>query len=64
MPAIFFLNDPLVEGSGEQVVAESTHWIDKKHRDYWTECIDPTFALVKLTTEVVMIPDTIRQQMQ
>ncbi|EOT25706.1 hypothetical protein OMQ_02593 [Enterococcus saccharolyticus subsp. saccharolyticus ATCC 43076] len=53
-----------VQGDGGQEVEESTHWIDKKHLDYWKECIDPTFAPVKLTTEVVMIPDNIRQKMQ
>lgn len=53
-----------VQGDGGQEVEESTHWIDKKHLDYWKACIDPTFSPVKLTTEVVMIPDNIRQQMQ
>ena len=45
-------------------VQESDHWIDKKHLEYWKECIDETFRPVDLKTEVVMIPENIRQNMK
>ncbi|MGE7609731.1 DUF6176 family protein [Peribacillus frigoritolerans] len=53
-----------VQGSGGQEVQESDHWIDKKHLEYWKECIDETFRPVDLKTEVVMIPENIKQNMK
>ncbi|MCF7620924.1 MULTISPECIES: DUF6176 family protein [Bacillaceae] len=53
-----------VQGQGGQGVQESDHWIDKKHLEYWKECIDETFKPVDLKTEVVMIPENIRQNMK
>lgn len=53
-----------VQGQGGQDVQESDHWIDKKHLEYWKECIDETFNPVDLKTEVVMIPENIRQNMK
>ncbi|MCM3316649.1 DUF6176 family protein [Rummeliibacillus stabekisii] len=52
-----------VQGEGGQDVDESEHWIDKKHLQYWDECIDTNFKPVDLTTEVVMIPEKIRSVM-
>ncbi|GEL06417.1 DUF6176 family protein [Rummeliibacillus stabekisii] len=52
-----------VQGEGGQDVYESEHWIDKKHLQYWDECIDTNFKPVDLTTEVVMIPEKIRSVM-
>ena len=52
-----------VQGENDQEVEESEHWIDKKHLEYWDECIDPTFRPVDLTVEVVMIPEKIRKVM-
>lgn len=52
-----------VQGEGGQNVEESDHWIDQKHLQYWRECIDPTYEPVDLTTEVVMIPENIRERM-
>ncbi|WP_010676663.1 DUF6176 family protein [Bacillus timonensis] len=52
-----------VQGEGGQNVEESKHWIDKKHLEYWDECIDPEFRPVDLTTEVVMIPQKVREAM-
>nr|WP_236838566.1 hypothetical protein [Caldalkalibacillus salinus] len=31
---------------------------------YWEECIDKTYKPVDVKTEVVMIPETIQQQME
>ena len=52
-----------VQGENGQDVEDSEHWIDKKHLQYWDECIDETFRPVDLTTEVVMIPERIRKVM-
>lgn len=48
-----------VQGKNGQDVEESQHWIDKKHLEYWDECVDPSFRPVNLTTEVVMIPENV-----
>lgn len=52
-----------VQGGNGQEVEESEHWIDKKHLEYWAECIDATFRPVDLKTEVVMIPEKVRKVM-
>ncbi|TFB22769.1 hypothetical protein E3U55_05905 [Filobacillus milosensis] len=53
-----------IQGQGGQDVLDSDHWIDKKHLEYWNECIDLTFKPVDLSTEVVMIPKKIRNNME
>ena len=53
-----------VQGEGGQEVNESEHWIDKKHLEYWTECIDECFKPVDIKTETVMIPERIRERME
>ncbi|MBG9978146.1 DUF6176 family protein [Ruoffia tabacinasalis] len=52
-----------IQGEGGIEVEESNHYIDKKHLEYWEECIDEEYKPVDLTTEVVMIPNRIQQQM-
>ncbi|SDN60164.1 DUF6176 family protein [Alkalicoccus daliensis] len=52
-----------VQGHGGQEVTDSTHWIDKKHLEFWKECIDETFTPIDLTPEVIMIPEEIRSKM-
>lgn len=52
-----------VQGVGGQDVQESEHWIDKKHLEYWKECIDTSFRPVDLSTEVVMIPEKVKEIM-
>ena len=52
-----------VQGSGGVDVEDSTHWIDKKHLEYWEECIDENFGSIDLKTEVVMIPEKVRASM-
>lgn len=52
-----------VQGEDGQEVEESEHWIDKKHLEYWEECIDKEFKPIDLKTEVVMIPNNIRKHM-
>ena len=53
-----------VQGEGGQHVETSSHWIDKKHLQYWDECIDKTFGSVDLSTEVVMIPNAVKVAMK
>ncbi|MDX8046829.1 DUF6176 family protein [Gracilibacillus sp. S3-1-1] len=52
-----------VQGDGGQEVEESNHWVDKKHVEFWEQCIDSTFSPVDLSTEVVMIPEKMREVM-
>ena len=53
-----------MQGEGGQDVETSSHWIDKKHLEYWDECIDETFGSFDLSTEVVMIPDAVKAAMK
>ncbi len=53
-----------VRGDDGQDVEDSEHWIDKKHLEFWDECIDETFGSLDLKTEVVMIPEKIQKSMQ
>ncbi|SKB61860.1 hypothetical protein SAMN06295926_104288 [Lysinibacillus sp. AC-3] len=65
----------VVQGSGGIDVDELEHWIDKKHIEYWDDWIDKkhieywddwidkTFKPVDLQTEVVMIPEKVRNSM-
>lgn len=52
-----------VQGENGQEVEESEHWIDKKHLEYWEECIDKNFKPIDLSTEVVMIPEKVKNSM-
>lgn len=53
-----------IQGQGGQAVEESEHWIDKKHLEFWDECIDEKFGALNLKTEVIMIPENIQKFMQ
>lgn len=53
-----------VQGEGGIYVGDSSHEVDKKHLEYWKECIDPEFKPVNLTTEVIMIQDKFLKQMK
>ena len=53
-----------IQGENGMELNDSDHWIDKKHLAYWKECIDETFRPVDLKTEVVMIPDNIREHVK
>ncbi|OIK10691.1 DUF6176 family protein [Bacillus sp. MUM 13] len=52
-----------VQGEGGQEVEQSEHWIDKKHIEFWNECIDGTFKPIDLKTEVVMILPNVKNSM-
>lgn len=53
-----------VQGEEGIEVTQSEHWIDKKHLEYWRECIDPDFPAQDLTLEAVFIPEHIRDVME
>lgn len=65
-----FLNDEeflywySIQGEGGTAVTASNHEVDKKHLEYWQECIDPTYQEHIMKNQVVMIPDAIRKAMK
>lgn len=53
-----------IQGENGLGVEKSEHEIDKKHIEFWKECIDSTVRGVDLKSEVVMIPDHIQKMMK
>ncbi|WML42801.1 DUF6176 family protein [Neobacillus sp. PS3-40] len=53
-----------IQGEGGQEIQDSEHWIDKRHLEYWYECIDETYKPENLKSEVVMIPEKVRKSME
>ena len=53
-----------LKGEGGNEVEDSEHWIDKKHLEFWDECIDETFKPIDLKPEVIMIPEKVRESME
>ncbi len=53
-----------VQGENGADVNDSESWIDKKHLDYFWECIDTSIQPFDLDTEVVMIPENISAMMK
>lgn len=53
-----------IQGENGQLVEESDHWVDKKHMQYWNECIDEDYKPVDLKTEVVMISKKVKSYME
>ncbi len=47
-----------IQGEGGMNVEQSDQEIDKKHLEYWYECIDEDY------TAVAMIPENIRNEME
>lgn len=52
-----------VQGENGTDVRESDSYIDKKHLEYWDECIDEEYRPVNLLPSVVMISDKVRTAM-
>ena len=52
-----------VQSVGGQSVMESESFIDKKHLEYWDECIDNS-SQADMTMEVSMIPESILLAME
>ncbi|MER0123558.1 DUF6176 family protein [Streptococcus sp. ZJ93] len=53
-----------VQGLGGIDVEDSKSEIDKKHLEYWKECIDSSFGFKDLDTQVVMIQKPIIKTME
>ncbi len=53
-----------VQAEGGTDVHDSKSYIDIKHLEYWRECIDHSYLNNDIASEVVMIPDKIREQMR
>ncbi|HDR7708356.1 TPA: hypothetical protein QCX89_000249 [Bacillus cereus] len=53
-----------VQGEGGALVENSHHEIDKKHLEFWYECIDEEAPSVDMKTEVVMIQDVVNDAMK
>ncbi|MED1608540.1 DUF6176 family protein [Bacillus paranthracis] len=53
-----------VQGEGGALVENSHHEIDKKHLEFWYECIDEEVPSVDMKTEVVMIQDVVKDAMK
>lgn len=53
-----------VQGVGGIEIENSHHEIDRKHLEYWDQCIDTDFRPVDLKPEVIMIQDRIRSVMK
>lgn len=53
-----------VQAEGGNEVEDSESYIDKKHLEYWEECIDPSYDMVDLDPQVIMIPKPIYETME
>ncbi|PEY42378.1 hypothetical protein CN354_02730 [Bacillus cereus] len=54
----------LVQGKGGTDVESSQHEIDKKHVEFWYECIDEEAPATDMKTEVIMIQDVVKEAMK
>ncbi len=59
----FFLYWYSIQGDGGATVAKSHHEIDKKHLEFWKECIETSIPGEDLKVEVEMIPEKFREIM-
>ncbi|QNQ80909.1 DUF6176 family protein [Lactobacillus sp. PV034] len=50
-----------IQGEGGQPVEESENYIDKKHNEYWDECIDETYKPVDMNLEESLITPSINK---
>ena len=50
-----------VQGEGGNVVEESESYIDKKHIEYWDECIDPEYKPVDMKLEENLIAPAVER---
>ncbi|HEM2777546.1 TPA: hypothetical protein U1729_000663 [Streptococcus suis] len=53
-----------VQAEGGIEVENSESYIDKKHLEYWEECIDPSYGMVDLDPQVIMIPKPVYETME
>ncbi|EEM15057.1 hypothetical protein bpmyx0001_40780 [Bacillus pseudomycoides DSM 12442] len=53
-----------VQGEGGIAIEASRHEVDKKHLEFWYECIDEEAPADHMKTEVVMIQDVVKDAMK
>lgn len=53
-----------IQGDGGIEVEESDSYIDKKHLEYWKQCIDGSYGMADLDPQVIMIPHKIMNAME
>ncbi|HGO5510865.1 TPA: DUF6176 family protein [Streptococcus suis subsp. hashimotonensis] len=53
-----------VQAEGGIEVEDSESYIDKKHMEFWEECIDPSYGMVDLNPQVIMIPKPVYETME
>ena len=53
-----------VQGEDGAGVAQSDHWLDEKHIQFWRACIDDTFPAEDLTPRITMIPERVEAAMK
>ncbi len=53
-----------IQGEGGISVYESDSYIDKKHLEYWDECIDKSYKKKIIANKVIMIPNDIKRLMK
>lgn len=54
----------MIQGEGGIDVRDSDSYIDRKHLEYWEECIDEAYEEEFIRSEVVMIPNGVRKVMK
>ncbi|MGH2316252.1 DUF6176 family protein [Planococcus sp. SE5232] len=53
-----------VQGEGGTELESSSHEVDKKHMEFWNECLDFAYGSVDLEPQVVMIQDKVKAAMK
>jgi hypothetical protein len=53
-----------VQGEDGAHVGESEHWLDAKHIEFWTACIDGDYPPEELTPRVMIVPDRVLAAMK
>ncbi|KEK22039.1 DUF6176 family protein [Bacillus gaemokensis] len=53
-----------VQGEGGTNVENSQHEVDKKHVEFWYECMDEESPVIDMKTEVIMIQDVVKEAMK
>ena len=53
-----------VQGEGGTELENSSHEVDKKHMEFWNECIDSAYGSVDMEPQVVMIQEKVRAAMK
>ncbi|EIM06264.1 hypothetical protein A1A1_11897 [Planococcus antarcticus DSM 14505] len=53
-----------VQGEGGAELENSEHEVDKKHMEFWNECIDLSYQPVDIEPKVVMIQEKVKDAMK